>query len=582
MEEPRYATRSRLYRRQTPLAASWLPSLLSVAAGLAVIALLVVLFPLEWVRAPRITLAVDQPLFSPNGDGYLEALTAFYVLSEQANVTAEVINSAGQRVRTLMQEQPQTAGQHALTWDGRDDGGNIVPDGTYRLRVVALGTARRSEHALPVEVDTTPPSLTVANLKPQMTVRESTLTIEGTTDPDALVWLNDGPQPIPVQNNGVFRVVRQLQEGENTITVRAVDNAGNETRADYTIVLRTRPPDITLLEPEAEAWLKENPITVRGQAPADAEVSVNGIPAQVNEDGSFVVDVVLDEGDNVIVVEAKDGRGGNTARVERVVHLRTRPPQILLSNLPDGLTVNDPAFRIAGQVEPGIALTVNGRQVPVDNRGFFSTLLTLQEGQNLITITATDLAGNTSTVQRLVTYEPAPALADLPITIPADVAGRRLLLGTALALLPLFFLLVAWMRPLRFSLSVENPVFYPFRPDDSRLLIMRLDLSRGARVTLRVYDQQDRLVATIVEKRKHSSGEHFRLWDGRDEAGHVLPSGSYLIEATASTRLISATSAARVYLDATPPMIGTVTREERSSTSTGTTAYVEGEAVDLS
>ncbi len=579
MEEPRHVTRTRVYRRHTSLASSWLPSLLSVAAGLAVIGLLVVLFPLEWVRAPRVTLAVDQPLFSPNGDGYLESLTAFYVLSEEANVTAEVLNGAGQRVRTLMLEQPQVAGQHALTWDGRDDGGNIVPDGTYRLRVVAVGTARRSEHTLPVEVDTTPPALSVANLKPQMTVRESTLTVEGTTDPDALVWINDEPQPIPVQNNGVFRVVRQLQEGENTITVRAVDNAGNETRADYTIVLRTRPPDITLLEPEPEAWLNENPITVRGQAPADAEVTVNGTPAQVNEDGTFAVDVVLNEGDNVIVVEAAD-EVGNTARLERVVHLRTQPPEIVLSNLPDGLTVNDPAFRIAGQVEPGIALTVNGRQVPVDNRGFFSTLITLQEGQNLITITATDLAGNTSTVQRLVTYEPAPALADLPITIPADVAGRRLLLATVLGLLPLFFLLVAWVRPLRFSLSVENPVFYPFRPDDSRLLIMRLDLSRGARVTLRVYDQQDRLVATIVEKRKHSSGEHYRLWDGRDEAGNVLPSGSYLIEATASTRLISATSAAWVYLDATPPMIGTVTREERGSTNAAT--YVEGEAVDLS
>ncbi len=576
MSDPRHSTRTRLHRRHTVAGRQvWLPSLLSVAVGLAVVALLVVLFPLEWVRTPRVTVSADQSVFSPNGDGRFDTVTAFYVLSEQADVTAEVLNAAGQRVRVLLREQPQVAGQHALTWDGRDEGGQVVPDGTYRLHVVAVGPARRGEHSVPVEVDTTPPSLVVANLEPQMTVREPTLTIEGTTDPDALVWLNNEPQPLPVNSNGVFRVVRQLQEGENTIVVRAVDNAGNEMEASYTVVLRTQPPEITLLEPPAEAWLNQNPVTVRGQAPPETEVTVNGRPARVNQDGTFTLDLVLEEGDNVIVVEATD-EVGNTARLERVVHLRTRPPEIVLSNLPDGLTVNDSAFRIAGQVEPGASLVVNGRPVAVDNRGNFSTLVTLQEGENLITLTATDLAGNTTTVQRLVTYEPAQVVANMPVTLPADALGRRVLLGLLLGGLPLFFLLAAWWRPLRFSLSVENPVFYPLRPDDSHLLVMRLELSRPARVTLSVYDQMDRFVLTIVEKRRFGSGEHYRLWDGRDELGQVLPTGSYLIEATASTRLASVTSTAWVYLDATPPMIGTVSRDERGTT------YVDGEAVDLS
>ena len=110
---------------------------------------------------------------------------------------------------------------------------------------------------------------------------------------------------------------------------------------------------------------------------------------------------------------------------------------------------------------------------------------------------------------------------------------------------------MSWLRPLHFSLSVENPVFYPKRPDDdARLLVMRLDLSRGARVTLDVYDKSDNHLATIVEKRKHSGGEHYRVWDGRDEAGEVLPSGSYLVEATAHTLFTSVTSAVWVYVDA--------------------------------
>lgn len=576
MSDTRHSARTRLHRRHSVTShQAWLPSLLSVAVGLAVVALLVVLFPLEWVRTPRVTLSTDQPLFSPNGDGRFDTVTAFYLLSEPADVTAEVLNAAGQRVRLLAQDQPQAPGQHALTWDGRDDGGQMVPDGTYRLRVVAVGPARRGEHSVPVEVDTTPPTLVVANLESGMAVRDPALTIEGTTDPDALVWLNNEPQPLPVNGNGVFRVVRQLQEGENTVVVRAVDNAGNETRAEYTVILRTQPPEVTLLEPQPEAWLNRNPVLVRGQAPPDTDVTVNGRQVAVAQDGSFAVELVLDEGDNVIVVEASD-EVGNTTRLERVVHLRTRPPEIVLSNLPDGLTVREPAFRLAGQVEPGVSLTVNGREVAVDNRGYFSTLVTLQEGENLITLTATDLAGNTATVQRLVTYEPVSTVANLPVTLPADALGRRMLLGLLMGGLPLLLLLAAWWRPLRFSLSVENPVFYPFHSDDSRLLVMRLELSRSARVTINVYDQMDRLVATVVEKRRFGGGEHFRLWDGRDEIGQVLPSGSYLIEATASTGLSSVTSTAWVYLDATPPMLGTVTRDEQGTT------YVDGEAVDLS
>lgn len=574
MSDTIFGTRKESRQRRTSRRRLSLPSILSVAAGLGVIALLVIMFPLDWLRTPSVTLSADQDLFSPNGDGQLDQMTAVYSLSEQAEVTAEVRNAAGQRIRTLTTDQPQPAGQHAIAWDGRDTGGNLVPDGTYRLHIVAAGTAREGEHSVPVTIDTTPPPLNVANLRSEMTVREPALPLEGTTEPGALVWLNDEPQPIQVDANGVFRVVRELEEGENRIRLRAVDDAGNETVAEYDVALRTRPPEITLLAPEPEAWLNTNPVTVRGQAPADATVTINGRSVDVAEDGTFEQDVILDEGDNVLTVEATD-EVGNTASVERVVHLSTQGPQIALSNLPDGLEVDDPTFRLIGQVDPGAALIVDGEQVPVDNRGNFSMLVNLDQGQNLITLNATDLAGNTTTMQRMVTYNTPTTVANLPVNLPSTVTAQRLLIGL-LAGLPFFFILITWLRPLHFSLSVENPVFYPRRSDDdARLLVMRLDLSRGARVTLDVYDKADRHVTTIVEKRKHTGGEHFRVWDGRDDAGDVLSSGSYLIEATADTLFTSVTSAVWIYVDATPSMLGTVSREERGA------SFVEGEVREM-
>nr|WP_290665484.1 FlgD immunoglobulin-like domain containing protein [Ardenticatena sp.] len=570
-------THTRTYRRRRTNTGLSLPSVLTMAVGLGVVALLVVLFPLDWVRAPTVNMTTDQTIFSPNGDGQLDVVTVFFDLSQPANVTAEVLNSVGQRVRTLMNEQPLQAGQHSFAWDGRDEGGFIVPDGTYRLRIVAAGTMRSSEESEPVTVDTTPPPLVLANIDKEIVTRETSFTLEGTTSPDALVWLNDEPQPIAVNPNGVFRVVRQLPEGTTTFTVRAVDLAGNTATSTFDVTVRTTPPDVTILEPQPEAWLNTNPVTVRGQAQPGAIVTVNGKEVPVSEDGTFQVDVVLEEGDNAIIVEARD-EVGNVSHLEQIVHLRTQGPTITLTNLTDGLEVSSPTLRIAGQVDPGASLLINGQEVPVDSRGNFSALLTFAEGDNLITLSATDRAGNTTTIQRMVRYTPAGTTGNTPLAslnLPNNVLAQRVLMGLAL-LVPFFLLIVYWMRPLHFSLSVENPVFYPNRPDDSRLLVMNLDLSRPARVTIRVYDQMDNLVATLVEKRKHRRGDHFRLWDGRDEYGNVLPSGSYLVEATADTRFTTVTSAVWVYVDATPVMLGTVSQQ----TDRQEHAYVEGEIVD--
>ncbi|HYN87284.1 MAG TPA: FlgD immunoglobulin-like domain containing protein [Ardenticatenaceae bacterium] len=560
-------SRSRAYRsrsRRGARSALQLPSALSLAAAAGVIALVIIMFPLDWLRAPRVSLATDQTVFSPNGDGALDQISVFYTLSEQATVTARVVNAAGQTVRTLVREQPQTPGQHGASWDGRDEGGSIAPDGNYRIVVVAAGSARRAEQSTPVTVDTTPPPLVLANLPPSHTTASATLQIEGSTAPDATVWLNDEVAPIPVDANGVFRVSRQLVEGQNHVVVRAADSAGNESRAESEISLLTQPPAITLLAPEAGTWFGENVVNVAGTVPPGVSVTVNDRPATVDEEGNFRLDVVLLEGDNVIRVVATDAVG-NSATEERVVHLRSRGPTITLANVPDGLVVRDPSLRVAGQVDPGSRLQINGNVVPVDNQGTFNTVLALQGGNNLLSFAATDRAGNTTTVQRSVIYETAPAGAAAgPLAAVTSGSGApRILIGIGV---PLLFLIVlaVWRRPVHLSLSVDRPNLTPNQPGQHRTLTMRLDLSRAARVSLDVYDQMDQHVTTLVEDRRHSGGEHFRLWDGRDRTGQILPAGNYQIEATARTLAGSVTSAVWVQLDPTPALLGSrSTQRER-------------------
>jgi hypothetical protein len=69
------------------------------------------------------------------------ATTIRYSLNQPCNVTLEIINLYGQRVRLLMNEQPHPAGLNAITWNGQDDQGTRVSSGTYFYRITAAATA---------------------------------------------------------------------------------------------------------------------------------------------------------------------------------------------------------------------------------------------------------------------------------------------------------------------------------------------------------------------------------------------------------------------------------------------------------
>jgi flagellar basal-body rod modification protein FlgD len=71
-----------------------------------------------------------------------------YSIDEAGNVTIDVYDSQGQRVRTLYQGI-EDKGEHAVNWDGRDDTGTLVEDGTYTFEITA-----RDENGLIVPSNT--------------------------------------------------------------------------------------------------------------------------------------------------------------------------------------------------------------------------------------------------------------------------------------------------------------------------------------------------------------------------------------------------------------------------------------------
>jgi flagellar basal-body rod modification protein FlgD len=60
-----------------------------------------------------------------------------YTLGDRANVTISVYNEDGLEVRRIYAGR-QDAGEHDLTWDGRDNDGSVVDDGIYTFEVEAI------------------------------------------------------------------------------------------------------------------------------------------------------------------------------------------------------------------------------------------------------------------------------------------------------------------------------------------------------------------------------------------------------------------------------------------------------------
>ena len=89
---------------------------------------------------PPVLASVSAPsVFTPNGDGVSDTLAVSYELNEASTLEVSVATVAGQPVRRMT--VPANAGAGRFTWDGREDGGTIVPDGTYTVRVTPVGTS---------------------------------------------------------------------------------------------------------------------------------------------------------------------------------------------------------------------------------------------------------------------------------------------------------------------------------------------------------------------------------------------------------------------------------------------------------
>ena len=172
----------------------------------------------------------------------------------------------------------------------------------------------------------------------------------------------------------------------------------------FIITVDATPPDLTISQPTDGKKTNNPDLVVVGNVELESSVEVNGLSATPDvTTGDFSHNLTLASGSNTITVIAED-KAGNTNTINRTVILDTTPPSLNVLTPNDKSITSTATLSISGSVESGATLTINGTPVDPDfSTGGFSFNITLTEGDNTITVKATDEAGNITMVVRTVT-----------------------------------------------------------------------------------------------------------------------------------------------------------------------------------
>jgi len=220
--------------------------------------------------------------------------------------------------------------------------------------------------------------------------------------------------------NGNFNVAFPpgSEEGEYEIEVTVTDENGNSSTATATTVLDTTPP-IVNIDPQTDTNDTTPTISGNTDLPAGSEVAITVTDSQgntqtvtaiVDENGNFSADVeeALAQGNYEVSVEATDAAGNTTTAVDNSGNIDTTAPALSLdpqtdrsdttptisgsTDLPPGSTVSIVVTDSAGNTQTIDAI--------VDENGDFSVDVQtpLTEGEYTVEASATDEAGNTTTV----------------------------------------------------------------------------------------------------------------------------------------------------------------------------------------
>uniref|UniRef100_UPI00406C8064 S8 family serine peptidase n=1 Tax=Paenisporosarcina sp. FSL H8-0542 TaxID=2921401 RepID=UPI00406C8064 len=209
-----------------------------------------------------------------------------------------------------------------------------------------------------VKYDASAPVITTP--KDAAHTNQSTFTVEGKASPTTQVHLFNKGEEVAIttaKKDGTFSVDVTLQDGENVLTASSsTDRGSTDPSEPVKITLDQAKPELTT-KPADGLKTNKQAVTIEGKAtdPYLSEVTINGQKVNVTEDGSYSLDILLNNGENKFTVTAKD-RAGNETSNEVTVYAKFIPPAIEnLKPAQDVVIKRGTTLTVELDSEPGIS-----------------------------------------------------------------------------------------------------------------------------------------------------------------------------------------------------------------------------------
>lgn len=196
------------------------------------------------VQKSAITGTRVDKAFSPVCDCATARATIAFRLTRPERLSIGVVDSDSRMVRTLVRERLFGRGRHHFTWNGRDDDGAIVPEGSYRPRIRISGAGRTLVLPNPIRVDVTHPRIAALSVRPHSFSPDG----DGRADVVRVSYRISEHAHAVLYVNGKQRVLTRFQPtrgevvwygkvagkalppGRYRLGLAAVDRAGNRSR----------------------------------------------------------------------------------------------------------------------------------------------------------------------------------------------------------------------------------------------------------------------------------------------------------------------------------------------------------------
>src|SRR3989339_862234 len=394
-------------------------------------------------------ISIEPNPFSPDINYKKDQTVISFSLSKKGYVTVSV-KKDGEVIKTLQENKLTEAyvpiitskvevksssvkikGIPTLTWDGKNESGEFVPNNNYNILISATDSAGNTFEASGViTVDNTAPVIPTINSIFKST-NNSLQIISGEAEINSSVevWVNGVlTKKALAADGGKYSSSITLKKGNNLLKVRAEDLAGNVSMFSTTteVFYDTDEPvisNLSILPNPATLGTLEISFTVSETLASNPVVKINDNLASFSSCHlplgpwyyDYNVTISDAQGYMIVSIEAVDEGGNNTLYTqEKLLEIDTiLPDNPIINNISD--YANSKTQLISGKAEAYLQVYIYNNNLLVtsteaSSNGIFSKAITLNIGSNEIKVKAKDSAGNVSEFSnsQIIIYDKTP------------------------------------------------------------------------------------------------------------------------------------------------------------------------------